>query len=135
VGRELVGALVPAAAAVPRDVRVQLALLRALVRAGADREVGRVSSTVAKAAGEYPELSLLLAEILADASTPAVHKDLAQRALDRAEQLGATPLLLAAARCKVAMRCGDEPARAKQLGDEFVARFAQQLTLNSCAWE
>lgn len=135
LGLELVGALTPAAASVPRDLRVQLCLLRALVRAGADREVGRVASMLAKPCGEHADLALLLAEILADASMPAVHKDLAQRALDQAAGLGANPMLLAAARHKVAARCGEDQTVAKQLADAFVEAFARQMTLNGAAWQ
>lgn len=134
LGHELVLALLPAAPAAGNDLRVQFALLRALVRAGLDREVGRLSRVLAKPAAADATAALTLAEILADDRTPAVHLDTATRALERAAALDADRRLLLAARYKVALRCGEDPKATARLFEQYVEDVASNFTLNNDAW-
>ncbi len=134
LGRLLAEELTLAAPLASGDVPVQLTLLRAHVRAGNDREVGRLSRMLAKGAGESADTALSLAEILTDDATPAVHADTAQKALERAAALGAEPRLLAAARYGVLRRCAGDEAGAAALFAGYVRTHAEQVTLNNDAW-
>jgi len=134
LGRELVPALMPAAAQAPRDTGLKLTLLRALVRAGASREVGRLSSGLAKTAGEDADTALALAEIPAGAETAQAHATTAQKALERAAALGADPRLLAAARYQVTLRCLEDKAAAQKIAADYMTEHKEHVSLNNDAW-
>jgi hypothetical protein len=133
LARALVTPLAAAAAAVPNDPFVQLAHLRALVLAGDSREVGRHAMRLQKSVLHTADACLDFASILAADGNAAVHRDLAQRVLDRAQQLGADARLLTAARYGAALRCQEDPARAKQVLDDYLGDD-EHASLNNDCW-
>jgi hypothetical protein len=134
LGRELVPALTPAAAQAPRDTHLQLTLLRALVRAGANREVGRLSRLLAKPAGEDSGTALELAEILASDPTPQPHATTAQKALEQAAGPGTDQRLLTAVRYAVTLRCLEDKAAAQKIADDYMQEHQEHVSLNNDAW-
>lgn len=128
---ELVVPLTAAAQQAPDDTFVRLAHLRALVLAGRGRGVGRAAMTMQKQVLRAADHCLDFASILAADRDALVHRDLAQRVLDRAEQLGATPRFLTAARYGAAVRCQEDPAAAKKLMDTYLADNGDNLN-NDC---
>jgi hypothetical protein len=134
LARELLEPLAAAAAAVPGDPFVQLAHLRALVLAGEDREVGRRAMRMQKIMLRSADSCLDFASVLAGDSNALVHRDLAQRVLDQAEKLGATPRFLTAARYGAAVRCQEDPAAAKQLMDAYLVANEEHGTINNDCW-
>ncbi|MCB9887734.1 MAG: hypothetical protein H6838_19755 [Planctomycetes bacterium] len=113
---------------------VGLALLRALLAAGREREFGRHVMRVRKAALGTAGTSLCFAEILTKASLPAVHRDLAEEAVARASALDAPPRLLAAARYLVIRSCVGDAAAAKAFCAEYCAKVEQGGSLNEDCW-
>lgn len=132
--------LTQAAPMAPADATLQLAALRALVRAGKDRLVGRLAQQLRKRFDGDPQALLHLAGILAGDHLPAVHRDVAAGAIDRAVELGASgdsdldaiPLLLGV-RYEVARRCADDHKAAQAIADALVERLGAD-NLNDCAW-
>lgn len=132
LARALVEPLAAAAAAVPGDTFVQLARLRALVRAGADREVGRTAMRVQKLVLRSADSCLDLASILASDSDAVVHGDLVQRVLDRADELGADRRLLTASRYGLQLRCREDVEAARKVLDGYLAEVEQGWINNDC---
>lgn len=127
---------VPMAPALPL---LQLTTLRALVRAGKDRQVGRLGQQLQKQLEDDGWALLQLAEILAGDRTPQVHRDAAERALQRAEQLGTGAgdgylPETEAVRYKVTLRCAGDAAAAKAIADRLTERFGGGSGLNNVAW-
>jgi len=131
---ELAAALQPATAAASRDPIVQLAFLRALVLADKGREVGRHAARTSKLVQPAAMHCLEFAEILAQASTPAVHRDLAQQALARATALGAPLRSLTATRYLVARRCAEDEEGSKAILDAYVEPLGGRIAINNDCW-
>lgn len=127
-------ALQPAAAAVPQDVAVQLAYLRALVQSAAGREVGRQSMRMRRIAMATATTALDFAAILASDPEAAVHKDLATMAVERAAALGAPERVLTAVRYAVAARCAGDAEQAARLRDEYLKDTDLRVSLNNDCW-
>lgn len=120
----------PLAAAAPDGVFTQLVYLRALLRAGQDRIAGRMAAMLPKHLEGRPSDQLVFAETLMEANTPAVFRDLAEKAIEAAQGIDAR--WLCAVRHKVLVRCGDLEA-AEKLMVEHRAR-GNQANLNNDAW-
>lgn len=134
LARELLEPLAAAAAASPDDAFVQLAHLRALVLAGEDREVGRRAMRMQKIVLRSADTCLDFVSVLASDKNALVHRDLAQRVLDRAEKLGATPRFLTAARYAAAVRCQEDQQLAKQLMDAYLGENEEHGSINNDCW-
>ncbi len=134
LARELLEPLAAAAAASPDDAFVQLAYLRALVLAGEDREVGRRAMRMQKIVLRSADACLDFVSVLASDRNALVHRDLAQRVLDRAEKLGAPPRFLTAGRYAVAVRCMEDPAGAKALMDAYLGVDEEHGSINNDCW-
>lgn len=130
----LAAPLQAAAKAAPHDVEIGLVLLRALVLAGHDRDVGRQVMRVRKLAEEARASCLEFAEILTHADQPAIHADLANRALARAAELQAPPRLLAVTRFLVARRCAGDEAAAQSVFAQYVEALPMRVSLNNDCW-
>ncbi|MBL9078933.1 MAG: hypothetical protein JNL08_15610 [Planctomycetes bacterium] len=124
--------LAAAVKAVPDDTVVRLAHLRASVLVGDSREVGRAAMRMQKAVLRSADACLDFVAVLATDKDAVVHRDLAQRTLARAEQLGANPRLLAAARYAAAVRCQEDAAAAKRLMDEYLGDDGAANLNNDC---
>ena len=133
VAGKLADAMQTAAAASPRGPTTQLIYLRALLRAGRDRDAGRLAATLPRRLADRPALQVVFAETLMEATQPLVYRDLAARALTRAEASGADQRWLYAARHKLFVRCG-EPASAAALMKDYRQRGVSQNSLNNDAW-
>lgn len=132
LAQELLAPLAAAAEAVPGDVFVRLTHLRVLVLAGRGREVGRAAMRLQKLVLRSADACLDFASILASDKDAAVHRDLAQRVLDRAEQLGAPPRLLVAARYGAALRCQEDAELAGRVLDAYLADTGEGNLNNDC---
>lgn len=134
--KALVSHVAPIAAAAPEAALAQLVLLRALLRSGQDKLAGRMLTRTAKVVAESGIYQLWFAETLMEAAAPAPYRDLAERAIQAAQVLGADPRLCYAARHKLLIRTGAPLAEAealmtdarKVLGEDAV------LSLNNDAW-
>jgi len=126
-------AMAPVAAAAPDGVFTQLVYLRALLHAGQDRNAGRIVATLPKRLAGRPKDQLIFAETLMDAETPAVHRDLAERAITAAEGAPELRRWLFGARHKLLTRCGDADA-AKKLMTEYRKSDVGGGDLNNDAW-
>lgn len=131
----LVAPLQRAATATPDDPAVQLALLRALLRAGRGREAGRLAMQLRAVVTGTADGCVEFASLLTQAPEPAIWRDLATMALDAAARLGAEPFLLLALRHTVASRCQNDPVAARRLFDAYLADGGAGGSLNSDAWE
>lgn len=134
LAKKLLAPLQTAAALAPNDPDVQLAFLRALVLGGSEKLVGRVAARVAKLVSGSAAGCLAFATILTRAQKPAEHVELANAALRRAAELGATPRLLTAARYGVALRCAADPAAAKQALDGYLEGTEMRISINNDCW-
>lgn len=134
LGRQLADALAAAATAYPDDLRVLLARLRALVRAGDSREVGRFAHRIARKVEGVANAALEYVEILTQDEQPIVHKDLAARLLAAAAGC-ADARALAAVRYAAALRCDEDPTRAREIASDFMEQLAGRTVLNNTAWE
>ena len=134
LGRELVPPLTAAAVTVVDDLSVQLARLRALVRAGGGREVGRSSQRLARRIEQDWRLALEFVDILTKDRLAAVYKDLCQRVLTLAAERGADPRLLAAAQYVVALHVDEDPARAERIAADYFATIGSRVQMNNDAW-
>lgn len=126
--------LAAVAARLPRDPVIQLAFLRLLVQAGDGREVGKHAARIRKHVTASPGDCLDFAGILTTDREPAVHRDLAAQAVDRAQALGADPRLVTAVRYAVARFCANDAEAGKRLLDAYVAAKEGGATLNSDCW-
>jgi len=134
IARQLAMALAPAAAAAPDGVFTQLVYLRALLRAGQDRLAGRVAATLPKQLEGKLFFQLVFAETLMDAADPKPYRDLAERALARADQGGMDRRWLVAARYKVMSRCGDPAETLDKFMQAYRESEAFSNSLNNDAW-
>ncbi|MBX3461723.1 MAG: hypothetical protein KF830_01015 [Planctomycetes bacterium] len=131
LARALAAPLAAAAAAAPGDPVVQLAHLRALVRVGDSREVGRRAMRLQKHL-HAADRCLDFVAVLAGDAEAAVHRDLAGRLLERAEQSGADARDLAAARYAVARRCLEDAAAARRVLDAYLQGTDEGSINNDC---
>jgi hypothetical protein len=134
LAKALRASLQTAAAMAPHDPQVQLAFLRALVLAGDDRQVGRHAMKVRKLVISTADGCLDFASILTLASAPQVHRDLADIALSRAQELGADLRVLAAVRYGVAVRCAEDESLGKDLLADYLQDQAQRVGINNDCW-
>ena len=132
LAQELLAPLSAAAKAVPGDVFVRLTHLRVLVLAGQGREIGRAAMRMQKLVLRSPEACLDFASILTGDKDAVVHRDLAQRVLERAEQLGAPPRLVTAARYGAVLRCQEDPEQAGRVLDAYLAATGDGNLNNDC---
>ena len=114
---------------------LQLIRLRALLRAGRAREAGRLVSQLPKWIGDRPMELVAFAETLADGSDPQPWRATAERALQRAEQLGADPRWLFAARYKVAALCAEDPQLAAGIASAYRLRKVNMAAPNDDSWQ
>lgn len=140
LARPLAVALAPAAAAAPDGAFTQMVYLRALLRAGQDRQAARVAERLPALVASQPLLRLWLAETLMEAKDPHGWRDLANRLLEPApadETTATGPMDLrmrSAARHKILVACGgtekerEEVYLAYRRGDTFGG------SLNNDAW-
>lgn len=134
LGAALLPALRAAAAAAREDVAVQLALLRALVRVGDAREVGRHAMRIRKLTTSSWASSLDFATALTiDQDAPA-HGDLATMAVDRAEALGAPARLITAARYGIARRCRQDHEQQQRLLEDYLRDTELRASINNDCW-
>jgi hypothetical protein len=126
--------LAAAAKAFPNDLRVQLAWLRALVYGGRSRDVGRAAHLLAKKVRDHAPAALEFVDILTQDEPAAVHRDLCEQALQRAERPGADARLLTAARYAIARRCAGDLAAAKAIADPYMDAHGARVVLNNDAW-
>ena len=133
VAEKIADAMAPFAAAAPRGRRTQLVYLRSLLRAGRDRDAGRIAATLPRRLAGAPALQVVFAETLMEAAQPLVHRDAAARALQRAEAGGADRRWIYAARHKLLARCGDDAAAAA-LAKDYRAKSVSSNSLNNDAW-
>jgi hypothetical protein len=134
VAQTLAVALSQVAPVAPRDLRLQLVLLRALVRAGRDKEVPRLAGQVLKASADDATALLTLAETLADAADARPYAALALQALQAARGLSAEPTLQAMVEHKVKLLCAADTAGADALVDALVRELASHTSINNEAW-
>lgn len=127
-------ALKKAAADAKSDPVVQLAYLRALIMAGDAREVGRQAMRIRKGVTKTATGCLDYATLLARDENAQVHSDLATQTLNNAEQLGADPRLLAAARYIVALRCKGDDLAAKKIMTVYLKDQDMRAGLNNDSW-
>jgi hypothetical protein len=132
--QQLLPALRAAAGVATADPVVQLALLRALVLAGEERETGRQAMRLCKLATTTAATSLDFASLLAMAPGAPAYLDLAQAAVAQAAAHGAERRLLLAARYGIALRCAEDRAAAAAVLDEFAADDPSRAMLNNAAW-
>jgi hypothetical protein len=134
LAQQLKAPLQAAAAALPQDPVVQLALLRTLVLLGDGREVGRQAMRSRKLVTATAAHALEFASLLTlDGNAPA-HRDLAQLAVQAAARLGAPPRLLVAAQYAIAGRCAQDPEQQKRLLDEYLKDNEMRVSLNNDCW-
>ena len=139
LGQRLWPVLTQACPLAPLDRTLQLATLRALVRAAKDREVGRRAQQLRKQFDGDAAALIELAEVLAAASVPMVHKDVADGALRRAQELlpaaasDATATWMSA-RYVVAKRCGEDDEAAAQWLKKLLPEPDGGDTLNNMVW-
>jgi hypothetical protein len=132
LGSTMAMAMAPVAAGASDGPFTQLVYLRALLRAGQDRLAGRVAAKLPKHIESHSDLQLVFAETLMEGTTPIAYRDIAERAIQRAEANGAPGKWVYAARHKVLKRCGEDQA-ADQLMDEYRAKNLSS-GLNNDAW-
>ena len=130
----LVKSLAVAAAAHPDDLHVQLTRLRALVKAGEGRDVGRLAHQLARRVERVPMLALEYVEILTGDELPEVHRELAARALRSAEDRGADPRTLSAVQFLYWLRCEGSAPRAREIGVDALEREPGRVSINNEAW-
>lgn len=131
--RQLAMALAPAAAAAGEGAFTQLTYLHALLRAGQDRQAGRLLARLPKLCAGQPYRQLAFASILMQAAQPAVHRDAAEQALQAAA--GADARWLAALRYTIAARCAaGERDLEDQLAEYLRSEGARNFGLNNDAW-
>ncbi|MCB9876497.1 MAG: hypothetical protein H6835_02755 [Planctomycetes bacterium] len=133
VAKKLAMAMAPAAAAAPDGRFTQLVYLRALLRAGQDRLAGRLAATLPKKLDQRPYELLVLAETLTDLSAGAMYAEVAERAVQRAETLGADAQWVVAARHKCLTRAG-RPEEAARLMAQHRGTNTSVSTLNNDCW-
>lgn len=126
--------LQPLAAAARADAAVQLAYLRALVLAGDDREVGRHAMRMQKVVLGAADTCLDFVAILTRDKNAVIHRDLTARVLSKAEALGATPRLLAAARYGAALRCAEDREAARTVLTNYLSDNELRTQINNDAW-
>lgn len=131
---ELAQRLLPATVEAPADVPLQLARLRALVLSGEGREVGRHAMRIQKAVLASPEHCLDFAGILTMDRDAMVHRDLAARALAKAEAAGAPPRLVAAARYGTLLRCAEDREGARKLLSTYLGDTEVRSQINNDCW-
>jgi hypothetical protein len=130
----IAGLLQPLVAKAPNDAPLQLAYLRALVLAGDGREVGRHAMRMQKVVLGSPDHCLDFTGILVMDDNPLVHRDLAARVLAKAEQAGAAPRLLTAAKYAVALRCDEDRQRAQAILNEYLGEVEIRSQINNDCW-
>lgn len=130
--RQLLAALEPHAEAC-NGVLFETVRLRALLRAGEERQAGRVAATLPKRLRGDAEAMLVFAETLMDAPTPMVYRDLAERTVQKAAAAGGNQQWVYAARHKILTRCHDDAAAAKLLAD-YHANNISTSDLNNDSW-
>ena len=136
IGKQLAFHLAHIAAAAPDSIAAQLVYLRALLRTGQDQIAGRMLLRLAKLVANSTEANLWFAETLMEAAEATPYREFAEQALAAAAKLSADPRLLFAARHKVRVQCGAEPAESAAL--MAAARKAlgegSAMWLNDDAW-
>ena len=133
IARSLAIAMTPIATSAEAGTFAQLVYLRALLRAGQDRLAGRVIAGLANRIGDNARNQIIFAETLMDAGLPDVHRDLAQRAQQRAAANGGDRRWFYAAQHKILARCGDNE-QAEELMEEYRKAELNPSTLNNDAW-
>lgn len=123
-----------AAAALPHDPVVQLALLRVMVQLGLDREVGRMAMRSRKLVTADPGQALDFACLLTLDANAAAHRDLATLAVDAAERLQAPPRLVTAARYGIAVRCAQDREAQQRLLDDYLKDTEARVSINNDCW-
>ncbi|MBK8096137.1 MAG: hypothetical protein IPK26_03470 [Planctomycetes bacterium] len=126
-------AMTPAAAAARDSAFVQLAFLRATLRAGLDRQAGRIAAALPKLLAGRPREQLIFAEILAEAKSAAPFRDLFDQAIGAVAERTELQRFSFAARYKMALACGDAKA-AQRVMDEYRTGRAESFGLNNDAW-
>ncbi|HLQ38411.1 MAG TPA: hypothetical protein VK348_11455 [Planctomycetota bacterium] len=136
--RQTVQALLPVltqtAPAAGGDSRLQLAVLRALVRGGHRQEIKRRAERLRAAFDHRPEQLLQLAEILADEHGGKDWAVVAGTALARAEQLQADPRSVVAVRYRLLRNCSGDAAAAARLLASHTAELGGDTGVNNDAW-
>ncbi|MGE3174003.1 MAG: hypothetical protein AB7O97_15360 [Planctomycetota bacterium] len=130
----LVEPLTAAAKAFPADLRVQLTLLRALVRADDGRRVGILSHQLAAKVRSVPNAALEFVEILTQAAVPEIHVDLGSRALETARNGGADLRSWTAARYQFTLKCRGDREAARDIAVGYMDQAPGRVTLNNDAW-
>ena len=134
--KALASHLAPIAAAAPEGALAQLVLLRALLRSGQEKLAGRMLARTAKVVAQNGSYQLWFAETLMEAAAPAPYRDMAERAIQAAQGLGADRRLCYAAQHKVLVRTGAPFVEAEALMTEARKVLGEDamLSLNNDAW-
>ena len=133
LGTELVPPLTVAALTFRDDLPLQLVRLRALVRAGGGREVGRAAGEVLPHIDEA-SLAVELVEILTKDRRAQQHFRLCHRALVLAEKRGVRPRVLQACRHAMALYVHRDRDHASQLAAHYFESLGGRVQLNNAAW-
>jgi hypothetical protein len=87
-----------------------------------------------KAVADDGPAALALVDILTQDQPAMAHRDLCAQVLAGAERAGADGRLLAAARYAVALRCGEDPAAAKEIAAAYLDQHRSRIETNNDAW-
>ncbi|MCR9247077.1 MAG: hypothetical protein NXI31_18755 [bacterium] len=131
---QLAAALVPSTAVASNDPVVQLAYLRALVLAGMDRQVGRQAMQVRKLVMDDPDHIVTFCEILTQAETPQVHRDLCEQALEKMRRYVVRDNQMAALKYTVAKYCAEDHAAAAEVLAAYCRKVGAGMSLNNACW-